>query len=243
MASGRRPAIGFAHRGARGRAPDNSLEGFALALALGAAGLESDVWLTADRVAVLDHDGRVSRTAGSGKRRAIGAFRRAELPLFIPSLEDLYAACGTNFDLSLDVLDPAAVDAVTGAARAAGAIERLWLCHPSIDQLASWRRRASQAHLVHSTSASGRRRDLAGHAADLRRAGIDAVNLRVNQWHSGMVEAYLSHELITLAWDAQSRRSLEWALSLGIGGVYSDHMEAMVAALATANAGRANAST
>lgn len=51
--------IGFAHRGARAYAPENTLEAFALALKLGADGLESDVWLTADGVPVLDHDGSV----------------------------------------------------------------------------------------------------------------------------------------------------------------------------------------
>ena len=55
----RRPPIGFAHRGARAHAPENTLEAFRLALRLGATGLESDVWLTADGVAVLDHDGAV----------------------------------------------------------------------------------------------------------------------------------------------------------------------------------------
>jgi len=56
---GRRPTIGFAHRGARDRAPDNSLEGFSLALELGAGDLEGDVWLTADGLPVLDHDGLI----------------------------------------------------------------------------------------------------------------------------------------------------------------------------------------
>ena len=49
----------FGHRGARAHAPENTLESFALALRLGATGLESDVWLTADGVPVLDHDGVV----------------------------------------------------------------------------------------------------------------------------------------------------------------------------------------
>jgi hypothetical protein len=43
-----RPPIGFAHRGARADAPENTLEAFRLALDKGATGLESDVWLTAD---------------------------------------------------------------------------------------------------------------------------------------------------------------------------------------------------
>ena len=42
------PPYAFAHRGARAHAPENTLEAFTLALRLGATGLESDVWLTAD---------------------------------------------------------------------------------------------------------------------------------------------------------------------------------------------------
>ena len=61
--------ITFAHRGARAHAPDNTLEAFDLALRLGADGIETDAWLTADRVAALDHDGVIGRL---GRRRPIG---------------------------------------------------------------------------------------------------------------------------------------------------------------------------
>ena len=55
------PPIAFAHRGARAYAPENTIEAFQLALRLGATGLESDVWVTSDGIAVLDHDGVVRR--------------------------------------------------------------------------------------------------------------------------------------------------------------------------------------
>ncbi len=44
------------HRGARGLRPENTLEGFATALALGVDGIELDVTLTADGVPVLSHE-------------------------------------------------------------------------------------------------------------------------------------------------------------------------------------------
>ena len=49
-----KPPYAFAHRGARALAAENTLEAFTLALRLGATGLESDVWLTADGEAVLE---------------------------------------------------------------------------------------------------------------------------------------------------------------------------------------------
>ena len=64
-----RPPLAFAHRGARAHAPENTLAAFTLALRLGATGLESDVWVTADGEAVLDHDGLVGRVAPPAHRR------------------------------------------------------------------------------------------------------------------------------------------------------------------------------
>ena len=119
--------IAFAHRGARAEAPDNTIEAFALALRLGATGLESDVWLTSDGVPVLDHDGLVR--AGM-RRRPISAVPRVALPQHIPTLAELYETCGTGFELSLDVKDARAGAAVVAAARDVGAEGRLWLCHP-----------------------------------------------------------------------------------------------------------------
>ena len=48
------------HRGARGLAPENSLPGFAKALAIGVSTLELDVGITADRRVVVSHDPRLS---------------------------------------------------------------------------------------------------------------------------------------------------------------------------------------
>src|SRR5438270_3675446 len=46
----------IAHRGTPGRAPENSLRGFALAMTLGADMVETDVRATADGALVLAHD-------------------------------------------------------------------------------------------------------------------------------------------------------------------------------------------
>jgi glycerophosphoryl diester phosphodiesterase len=54
-------AIGlYGHRGARGLAPENTLEGFALARSLGLTGVEFDVGLSRDGVAVVHHDRRLN---------------------------------------------------------------------------------------------------------------------------------------------------------------------------------------
>ena len=101
------PPIAFAHRGARAHAPENTIEAFELALRLGATGLESDVWLTADGVAVLDHDG-VVRIRRMRQRPIRELLRSHGCPVHIPSLAEMLDACGTGYALSLDLKDPAA---------------------------------------------------------------------------------------------------------------------------------------
>jgi glycerophosphoryl diester phosphodiesterase len=48
------------HRGARGLAPENSLEGFAIALSIGVSTLELDLAVTSDGVLVVSHDRRLN---------------------------------------------------------------------------------------------------------------------------------------------------------------------------------------
>ncbi|MBA2624120.1 MAG: glycerophosphodiester phosphodiesterase [Acidimicrobiia bacterium] len=225
------PPLGFAHRGASALAPENTLEAFTLAVRLGARALESDVWLTADGEAVLDHDGVVR----SGlRRRPMAEVPRTSLPGHVPTLAELYDAVGTDLDLSLDVKDPAAAGEVVAVARAAGgeALGRLWLCSPDWELAASWRNLADGAHLVDSTRLRHLREGSERRAARLAEAGIDAVNLHWSEWSVGLVTLFHRFGRFALGWDAQHRRQLDDLLATGIDGVYSDHVDRMVDALA-----------
>ena len=224
------PPIGFAHRGARAHAPENTIESFTLALKLGATGLESDVWMTADGVAVLDHDGVVR----SGlRRRPIGTLDRADLPPWIPTLEELYATCGTSFHLSLDVKDRAAAEPTMAIARAAGngAISRLWLCHPDWLVVRDWRAVDSDVRLVDSTRYRRMKDGAERRAADLADAGIDAVNLHHSDWNMGLATLFHRFERLCFGWDAQFERVLSQILHYGLDGVFSDHVDRMVDAI------------
>jgi glycerophosphoryl diester phosphodiesterase len=68
------------HRGARAEAPENTLAGFAHALAAGVAGIETDIAMTADFVPVLHHD------AALADGRLICRTLRADLPGHVPDL-------------------------------------------------------------------------------------------------------------------------------------------------------------
>ena len=74
---GPRPRL-FAHRGASGTLPENTLEAFAAGLAAGADRLELDVHATADGVVVVLHDETLERTTdGTGPVRALPLAARA----------------------------------------------------------------------------------------------------------------------------------------------------------------------
>lgn len=93
--------INFAHRGAAGYYPENTMLAFAKALELGATGIETDVQMTRDGELVLNHDETLQRTAGTPewvkdltlteiKQREAGSWFREEFAgERIPTLEEL----------------------------------------------------------------------------------------------------------------------------------------------------------
>ncbi|HEX2063310.1 MAG TPA: glycerophosphodiester phosphodiesterase [Acidimicrobiales bacterium] len=225
-----RPPLGFAHRGASAHAEENTLDAFRRALELGAGGLETDVWVTEDGAAVLHHDG-VLRVGL--RRRAVADLARDDLPEPIPVLDELYDACGTDFDLSLDVKDPAAAPLVMEAARRHGhALERLWLCHPDWRQVADWRQLSGQVRLVDSTRLRRIREGPERRAATLAEAGVDAVCLHHTDWTGGLTTLFHRFGRYAFSWDCQHERVLAQVLAMGVDAVYSDHVDRMTQALA-----------
>ena len=220
-----RSTILFAHRGARAHAPENTLEAFRLGLRLGATGLESDAWITSDGQVVLDHDGVVG---GVLRRRRIADLRREQLPEHIPTLAELYEACGTGYELSLDVKDPDAADEILAVARSAGATPRLWLCHPDLELLERWRTADDQVRLVNSTRLSAMERGPERRAAQLRELQVDAVNLHHSEWSAGMAALFHRFRRLGFGWDAQHHRTITALLDAGVDGIFSDHVDRMV---------------
>jgi len=223
----RSPPIGFAHRGARAHARENTLEAFELALRLGATGLESDVWVTADGVAVLDHDGVVWKGL---RRRRIRDLDRAELPEHMPELAELFASFGTDFELSLDLKDPDAGRPAVEAASAADPTmpDRLWMCSGYLSRLAALRAVSPHVRLVCSTRLSKLKHGPERLAAQLVPAEVDAVNLHHSDWTGGLVTLFHRFKRLTFGWDAQHPRILDGLLTMGIDGLYSDHVDRMV---------------
>ena len=105
----------FAHRGASGQAPENTLEAFELAVRMGAHGVELDVHLSRDGELVVTHDERVDRVSeGHGAVRELTLkelkalhFNRTH-PEYadarIPTLEEVFQLLGpTGLDINIEL--------------------------------------------------------------------------------------------------------------------------------------------
>src|SRR5207249_2279514 len=151
----------------------------------------------------------------------------------VPTLEALYADCGTAFELSLDVKDAAAAATVIAVARAAGddALARLWLCHYNWHQVAEWRSLSEDVRLVDSTRLRAMRQGPERRAAQLQKAGVDCVNLHHDDWTAGLTTLFHRFERFAFAWDAQHERIIDKLVRMGIDGIYSDHVDRLVEAV------------
>jgi len=219
--------IAFAHRGARAHAQENTLEAFSLALRLGANGLESDAWFTADGEVVLDHDGIVKIGM---RKRPIADMTRSQLPSYIPTLDELFEHCGTDYHLSLDIKDSASIANLTAIVRNrdSSMLDRLWLCHPDYLFLISNRVHTEGIHLVDSTRLAKIKEGPERRAATLADNGIEVCNMHHTDWNGGLVTLFHRFNVAAFSWDLQYEPALQTALRMGIDGVYSDWVDRMV---------------
>jgi glycerophosphoryl diester phosphodiesterase len=215
---------GFAHRGGS-HGPDNALATFTDALARGATGLETDAWLSLDGQVVLDHDGIADRRA----RKPIAQVRRDQLPAHMATLDELYQCCGTDFALAVDVKTTEIASALLETAERHGATTNLWIVAPVAATLRELTA-ANRAVTVRGNLLRSRRRAAA--LAEAKDHGADAVNARWMWWTPSIVAEVHRLGMLAFGYDAQRRASLDRSVRIGLDGVFSDHVDRMIEALA-----------
>lgn len=145
-----RPLV-FAHRGGAKIGPENTITAFDRGMAAGADGLELDVHLSRDGVAVVHHDRLLNRTTrGTGPLNARTAAELAALE--VPTLRDVlerYRQAALIVELKEPGGDLAAV--VVDEVRRAEAVDRVCLGSFSVSAL-----RASRAREPRLATSAGR---------------------------------------------------------------------------------------
>ena len=224
------PPIGFAHRGAKAHAPENTIAAFQLALRLGATGLESDVWLTAEGIPVLDHDGVVRRGL---RKRSIATVGVDELPDHIPQLVELLDTCGTQYHLSLDTKDPESagpiIEVITSYSP--DMLDRVWLCEPRFERAAEGAGWQTGVHVLQTTRLDKISEGPERRAHRLKSAGIDGINLHRTDWNGGLVALVHRFDLFAFGWDMQQDHELRAGIRMGLDAVYSDDVDKMELAM------------
>ena len=129
----------ISHRGYHVRAPENTLESFEAAIAMGVDGIETDIRLSADCVPIICHD----HLTPDG--RDVASLSHAEIALAfghsIPTLEQalqLPITGKTDFLWNLEIKTPAALDqtiVLVNRYRATWQILITSFCHPVIAEI------------------------------------------------------------------------------------------------------------
>ena len=74
------------------------------------------------------------------------------------------------------------------------------------------------------------RRSRSAALANAKATGVEAINARWMWWTRGVVDEVHAHGMLAFGYDAQRRVSLNRSMSIGLDGVFSDHVDRMVAA-------------
>lgn len=203
------------------------MDAFELAIKLGATGLESDVWLTADGVAVLHHDGAVGSRL---RRRAIGELAYDDLPEHIPRLDDLIELADTHgVALSLDMKDPTAMDTVQALlTKHSSLASRTYVCCEDFDLLREIAPNFRDVMLVDSSRLADMKHGPERRLAQLADLGVTALNMHHSDWNGGLVTLAHRFDRLAFAWDAQFEHQLSALIRMGADAVYSDWVDRMV---------------
>jgi glycerophosphoryl diester phosphodiesterase len=221
------PTLLVAEGGATSHTPDHSREGFELAVRLGATALAANAWRTADGVVVV----RRSGVAGL-RRRRIETVPVDQLGDHL-GLDELLDVAGPR-PVSLAVPDGETFDLICGVVRERPVGSEVWCRHDDVAELARWRTRGPDVRLVNTVRIPRLPGGPERRAADLRDAGIEAVEAPVSEWSTGHVALF--HRFGRLAWatGAVHEPAIGEMLVMGLDAVAGPHVERLVDVAASA---------
>jgi glycerophosphoryl diester phosphodiesterase len=255
-----RTPISIGHRGCAGEAPENTLCSFELALAQGAAILESDVHLTRDGVPVLIHDPVIDRvTNGSG---AVANYTLAEVQRFdagyrfspdggqthpyrgrglsIPGLDEVFDAFpDARFNLELKDALPQIVDATVERV-AKHRREALTLLTAGDDEIMREIRARLERHAVPIAQGASEGDVLAFIRSAIRgeRAHSGSMALQIPAEFAGqplatpeLVEHAHAQRIQVHVWTINEPSEMTRLLDLGVDGIITDYPGRLVSLL------------
>ncbi len=248
-------AICYAHRGARGHAPENTLLAFDLAFDLGADAIECDVQRSADGQLVIIHDGVLNRTTngrGLVSAQSFAALRaldasRAYRPYRlsgarrivaqIPTLDETLALVRRRGGaLNLEIKGESVEESVATAETVAPVLRAL----PDDDPLRERLLVSSFEHpavrllkerlpwLRVAALFSGREWRPETMLATARELGAEAIHPGVNLTSAALIRQAHEQGLRVNIWTANSPSTIRQLLLWGANGLFSDYPERVI---------------
>jgi glycerophosphoryl diester phosphodiesterase len=224
-----RPIL-FAHRGGNGPHHDNSDRAFQWALSAGATGWETDVRLSRNGDAILQHDWWIARGFRLSRSRTASSslLRRLQI-MTAEEFARSTLADHPDVPVSVDLKEPGAGRIFTAElARAdAAVLDHVYLCSADLDELHALRSDFPTVRIVHSAEARRFSRPLVEHVVVLGAQGVDACNVPVEDWTEDAVEAAHAAGVKVFSSLINQVPRMRRALELGVDGVYTDEVEMM----------------
>ena len=239
-----KPVTTYAHRGARGHAPENTLLAFSLAFDLGAEAIEFDVQRSGDGKLVVIHDDTVDRTTnGRGyvretpfeKLRELNADVRWNTPQRIPTLTETLALVEARGGaMNLEVKADSREDALATAATLEGVLAdlnepvraRILVSSFELDAVAWLKSRLPWLRVgTLFTGSQWRKEDMIARALDL---DAEAIHPNIRLVVSDLVERAHDVGLRVNVWTANRWPTIRRLLAFGVDGIFSDLPERVV---------------
>jgi glycerophosphoryl diester phosphodiesterase len=224
------------HRGARGEAPENTIAGFAHALAVGVDALELDVRLSADGRLVVIHDETLDRTTNAtGPVAALTAAQLAALdargtcptwpePVGVPTLDDVLERFGarTRFAVEIKRDTPerlAGVAAATvDAMRRPGIAARAVVSSFEPEALAIVRRLAPELPRAYIGAYDAPR-----FLATALELGCAQADVPIATGSAEVVRAAQAHGLRVCGWLGNTSEAVRTLVAWGVDAITTDH--------------------
>lgn len=222
----------IAHRGASAEFPENTMQAFAAARAVGADGIELDVRVSADDVLVLHHDAHLA------DGRLVRSVDASDLPASIPTLgEVLLGTTGLFVNIEIKNApseaghdpDHGVSVAVAGLVAGMDAHDRTLVSSFELDSILNIRSVDSTIALAWLTWGEADPAALIGRAAEHQ---LQAINPHERQVDRAFVERAHGAGLGVYVWTVDSvERALELA-DHGVDGIITNDPRSLVDALA-----------
>lgn len=197
-------------------------EAFDLALRLGATGIETNVWLSAEGEPVVAAGPKLR----SGlRRRSIADCTVDELEGKVLPLTALVAS--SDIHLSLGVADSSTLSVVLERVGEADR-SRIWFRGTDADRLREWRSAYPDILLVDDARLSDMTHGPERRAASLGADGIDAVRMPYPDWTGGIATLFHRFEVLAFGWDAIHDRMLADLVRMGLDGIATPHPDRLL---------------